>query len=60
MAWAKVAAAGTIRGREDPILLSASYPLEWQDYGEGGGGSYREFRYLAIQIDGSNVVGELR
>ena len=49
MTWSESAGAGTTRDHEDPICLKGSYDLHWQDYAEIGEGSFRRFRYLAVQ-----------
>lgn len=58
MAWSKLAAPGVTKGREAPICLNGSYPLKWREYSKEGDGTYRRFRYLAIQIGGPRAVEE--
>ena len=53
--------AGTIKSRESPIFLMNSYSLNWQSYpnqdclalDKDESNSYKEFRYLAVEIKGS-------
>lgn len=52
MTWSERAAAGTTKGREEPIRLNGSYDLHWQDYADLGEGSYQRLRYLAVQTAG--------
>ena len=51
MCWGSNASDGTKRSREEPITLSHSYSLNWQDY-SGGLGSKPggQFRYLAVSV----------
>ena len=48
--WAESAAAGTVKGRERPISLSASYCANWAPYSILGP-ARGEFRYLLFSID---------
>lgn len=54
LSWASTAAKGTIKGREEPIVLRGTYQLTWQDYYEAAnvstGGSYTRFRYLLVEV----------
>ena len=50
LAWTERAAAGTTKGREEPLRLDSSYELQWRDYADIGGASHGQFRYLAVQI----------
>ncbi|MYC65061.1 MAG: hypothetical protein F4X12_01865 [Acidobacteriia bacterium] len=52
MTWSERAAAGTTKGREEPIRLNGSYVLHWHDYADLGEGSYQRLRYLAVQTTG--------
>lgn len=49
MAWAEEASEGTTKKREQPLSLSGSYELHWEDYFEHSvvNGT---FRYLAVRI----------
>lgn len=49
LAWGKHAAAGSIKGREQPIELARSYSLSWADYSNVGSGAGR-FRSLSVKI----------
>lgn len=49
MAWAKGASEGTTKKRNQPLKLSGSYELHWEDYREHSGRN-GAFRYLAVQI----------
>ncbi|MCY4525739.1 MAG: hypothetical protein OXB89_03940 [Anaerolineaceae bacterium] len=48
--WDQNTAAGTMRGREDPIHLRGNYRNQWRDYARVGEGSGGEFRYLLQEI----------
>lgn len=50
VAWGSDASAGTMRGREKPIELRASYSLEWHDFSSPAAGSGSTFRYLAVPV----------
>lgn len=51
--WLERAAAGTTKGREAPIKLRNPYKMTWRDFSEVGAGSYRRFRYLALEVKAS-------
>lgn len=47
--WTAAAGAGTTKGRAEPLTLSGSYDLRWNDYSDlGGDGGH--FRYLYVPI----------
>lgn len=54
LSWASTAAKGTIKKREEPIVLRGTYQLTWQGYYEAenvsAGGSYTRFRYLMVEV----------
>ena len=51
LAWSERAAAGTTKGREEPLRLDGSYELQWRDYyADSSGERYGQLRYLAVQI----------
>lgn len=49
MAWSKRASEGTTKKREQPLSLSGSYELHWEDYFEHSVVNGK-FRYLAVRI----------
>ena len=49
-AWAKNAGAGSIEGREDPIILAGSYTMRWHNYSDFPGEKNGKFRYLAVSV----------
>lgn len=49
MAWSKRASKGTTKKREQPLSLSGSYELHWEDYREHPGKN-GAFRYLAVEV----------
>jgi hypothetical protein len=49
--WKAHAAIGTMRGREDSLEISGSYPLRWGEYSQPAITSYGRFRYLAIKVE---------
>ena len=50
MAWSEEASPKTKEGREEPITLTASYTLRWQDYSKFPERGYSQFRYLAVAV----------
>lgn len=52
MHWSNDASDGTKRSREEPIMLSRSYILNWQNYSTLKTGDKRgeQFRYLAVAV----------
>lgn len=56
--WSPRAFPRAIKGREDPICLKHSYSLRWREYSDPGDGTYRRFRYLAIQVGYPSTLGE--
>ena len=48
--WSPRAGSGTTAGREEPIRLTGSYRLQWNDFSNVGTNKYGEFRYLAISV----------
>ncbi len=50
MRWGNNASDGTKRSREEPISLSHSYVLNWQDYSKLGNGRGERFRYVAVTV----------
>ena len=51
MCWGSNASDGTKRSREEPITLSHSYSLNWQDYSSGlGSKPGGQFHYLAVAV----------
>jgi hypothetical protein len=54
LTWSAAAGAGTTKGREQPLILSGTYTLHWNDFADlgGAGGS---FRYLLVEIPAESV-----
>lgn len=48
--WGPGASEGTKRGRENPLLLSNSYVLQWEDYSQVADGIYGWLRYLLVRV----------
>lgn len=48
--WASHAGAGSIKGRESPIVLRGSYPVRWIGYSTIDFPSPSQFRYLSLRI----------
>ena len=48
--WGENASANTIKGREEPIYLTNSYNLRWQEYSSFGDKPGETFRYLAVAV----------
>lgn len=49
--WGSGASAGTMRGREDPIVIHGVYSLDWRDYSEPTDLPYGRFRYLLVKVE---------
>lgn len=52
LAWAGHASAGTMRGRESPLVLAGSYTMRWREFSLVNAPNGK-FRYLLIRIGGS-------
>ena len=50
MQWSNNASDGTKLSREEPISLSYSYLLNWQDYSTFGNNPGEQFRYVAVAV----------
>jgi hypothetical protein len=50
LAWGDGAGAGTTRGREQPIVLRGTYPLQWFAYSEVPAPRYGIFRSLVVPV----------
>jgi hypothetical protein len=50
--WGAGASDGTIRHREEPIVIKGAYSPLWQDYSEPTTASRGKFRYLLLKVDG--------
>lgn len=50
VAWGDGASAGTMKAREKPIRLSASYPLRWRDFSSVSAGNGSLFRCLVVPV----------
>ena len=50
MHWSNSASDGTKRSREEPISLSYSYVLNWQDYSLLGDKRAERFRFVAVTV----------
>ncbi len=44
LSWLSHASAGTMKGRESPIILKNNYNLNWLD------STVDEFKYLSVQV----------
>jgi len=52
LGWGSRASAGTKRGREQPLRLVGSYPLQWQDYSEATAEARCvKSRYLVVEVE---------
>lgn len=49
--WGSSASAGTMRGREEPIVIRRVYSLDWRDYSEPTDLPYGRFRYLLVKVE---------
>jgi hypothetical protein len=49
--WSPDASKGTMRGRENTILIEGVYNWNWQDYSQVSKASYGNFRYLLVRIE---------
>ena len=50
MDWAEGTGAGTKKGMEEPIRLTDSYPIHWNDYSKLDDSSTGSFWYLMNHI----------
>lgn len=48
--WASHAGAGTMKTREEPLVLGNAYELHWSDYSRLGSGSGETLRVLVIPV----------
>lgn len=53
--WGPGASEGTMRGREEAILIKGVFNLDWQDYSEPSEASYGKFRYLLVKVSGHAI-----
>jgi len=51
MAWAEHTGAGTMKNREEPIVLTGSYNLKWYDFSKFDDKRNGQFRYLLIDVE---------
>lgn len=49
--WAEHAGLGTTRGREEPIILSNNYLMQWEEYSKLDNERSGTFKYLLTNID---------
>lgn len=50
VAWGVGASSGTMKSRENPILLSSSYSMKWHDYSYLTNSGSPTFRYLMVAV----------
>lgn len=50
LGWGAGASEGTKRGREEPLRLRGSYPVNWQDYSKPSTGGYGVFRCVVVEV----------
>jgi hypothetical protein len=57
--WGPSTGPGTLRGREDPVMLAGEYDLHWQDYSRvpGAGGLFRLLVVEVSQTTGQPISG---
>lgn len=61
LAWGPATGAGTMKGREAPIVLRASYQCKWTDYSDlGSTARYGRFRYLLFGYPAPSPVCDPR
>ena len=51
MAWAEHTGAGTMKNREEPIVLEGSYNLNWNDFSKFDDKRNGQFRYLLLDVE---------
>lgn len=49
--WGQGASKGTMRGREEPILIKGVYNLNWQHYSQPSHLSYGKFKFLVVRVE---------
>lgn len=54
LSWRAGTSKGTMRDREEPIVIRGTYKLLWQDYSELRRAKYGNFRYLLVKVDGGH------
>lgn len=50
MEWTARASDGTKKKREEPIVLSGNYEVDWQEYSSVQSDSYSRFRFLVLDV----------
>jgi hypothetical protein len=48
--WSEATGAGTMKGRENPLVLRGAHPIQWVDYSESDGDGPRKFRYVLLGV----------
>nr|WP_047169033.1 hypothetical protein [Sphingomonas sp. Y57] len=57
LAWTDRAGAGTMKGREAPLIIANSYALRWHDYTKlAGGGGHLRYLYIPVGKHGTPGV----
>ncbi len=52
LSWRPDTAKGTKKGKEEPVVIGATYSLHWQDYSAPSQEPNGKFRYLLVQVGG--------
>jgi hypothetical protein len=50
LSWGTTTGAGTMKGRETPLLLTGSHLIRWFDYSQLGGRGPGRFRYVLLKV----------
>ncbi len=56
-AWGEGTGAGTMKGRENPLVLGSAYTVRWFDYSRLSNGTTR-FRYVLLEVKRGGVVAQ--
>jgi hypothetical protein len=57
--WSEATGKGTMKGRETPLLLKSSHPVQWVDYSEVEGQGSGKFRYALLEIAIEKRIGSV-
>ena len=50
--WGQGASKGTMKSREDAVVLKGTYVMDWKDYSAVDNSTYGKFKYLLIKVMG--------
>jgi hypothetical protein len=50
LGWGEGASKGTMRSRENPVIIKRKYLMDWRDYSTISESTYGKFKYLLIKV----------